>query len=126
MGEIEEAEAEGRRAGLNLWTTTPKRKLCAFDCTSRAVTMEKIEVDLTEVELILQDCTDRLEQLQGMDLDTLLSILAPFVASIIVMNTPDSQKARVTTDEFGIKLRQLVDRMIRDGISLPKAGFRGN
>jgi hypothetical protein len=102
----------------------PESRVC--DCTSRASTMEKIEVDLGEVELILQECTDRLEQIQGMDLDTLLSILTPFVASVIVMNTEDSQKAQATTDEFGTKLRQLVVRMIGDGINLPKAGFRGN
>jgi hypothetical protein len=42
------------------------------------------------------------------------------------MNTQDSQKADATTDEFGTNLRELVDRMIREGINLPKAGFRGN
>jgi hypothetical protein len=88
--------------------------------------MEKIKVDLAKVEVILEECTDRLEQVQGMDLEALLSILVPFVASAIVMNTQDSQTANTTTDEFGTKLRQLVVRMIGDGISGSKAGLRGN
>lgn len=83
-------------------------------------------MDLAKVEVILEECTDRLEQVQGMDLEALLSILAPFVASAIVMNAQDSQTAHITTDEFGTKLRQLVGRMIGDGISGSKAGLRGN
>jgi len=88
--------------------------------------MEKVKVDLSQVERILEECTDRLEQVQGMDAEVLLSILAPFVASIIVMNSQDSEKAHAATEEFGTKLRQVVARMIGDGVSLPKVGFRGN
>jgi uncharacterized protein YejL (UPF0352 family) len=87
--------------------------------------MEKIKVDLTEVELILEECTDWLRQLRGMDLMTLLAVLGPFVASVIIMNTEDGQ-AQAVADQFGTDLRSVVDHMIKDGINLPKAGLRGN
>jgi uncharacterized protein YejL (UPF0352 family) len=87
--------------------------------------MEKIKVDLTEVELILEECTDWLRQLRGMDLMTLLAVLGPFVASVIIMNTEDAQ-AQAVADQFGTDLRSVVDHMIKDGINLSKTGLRGN
>jgi uncharacterized protein YejL (UPF0352 family) len=87
--------------------------------------MEKMKVDLAEVELILEECTDWLRQLSGMDLMTLLAVLGPFVASVIITNTEDVQ-AQAVADQFGTDLRSLVDRMIKDGINLPTAGLRGN
>jgi hypothetical protein len=62
--------------------------------------MEKIKVDLAEVELILEECTDWLRQLRGMDLMTLLAVLGPFVASVIIVNSEDGQ-ARAVADQFG-------------------------
>jgi uncharacterized protein YejL (UPF0352 family) len=87
--------------------------------------MEKIKVDLAEVELILEECTDWLRQLRGVDFMTLLAVLGPFVASVIIVNSEDGQ-AQAVADQFGADLRGVVDRMIRDGINLPKAGLRGN
>jgi uncharacterized protein YejL (UPF0352 family) len=87
--------------------------------------MEKIKVDLTEVELILEECTDWLRQLRGMDLMTLLAVLGPFVASVIIMNTEDG-RAQAVAEQFGTDLRSVVDHMIKDGGNLSKAGLRGN
>jgi hypothetical protein len=87
--------------------------------------MEKIKVDLAEVGLILEECTDWLRQLRGMDLMTLLAVLGPFVASVIIVNS-EGGRAQAVADQFGADLRSVVDRMIKDGINLPKAGLRGN
>jgi uncharacterized protein YejL (UPF0352 family) len=87
--------------------------------------MEKIKVDLAEVELILEQCTDWLRQLRRVNLTTLLAVLGPFVASVIVVNSEDGQ-APAVADQFGTDLRSVVDHMIKDGINLPKAGLRGN
>jgi uncharacterized protein YejL (UPF0352 family) len=87
--------------------------------------MEKIKVDLAEVELILEQCTDWLRQLRRVNLTTLLAVLGPFVASVIVVNSEDGQ-APAVADQFGTDLQSVVDHMIKDGINLPKAGLRGN
>jgi hypothetical protein len=52
-----------------------------------------------------------------MDLMTLLAVLGPFVASVILMNTEDGQ-AQAVADQFGTDLRSVVDHMIKDGINL--------
>ena len=88
--------------------------------------MEKTKVDLAEVELILEECTDQLRQLRGMDLMTLLAVLGPFIAGTILANTADSQKAQAVADQFGTDLRSVADRMIKDGLNLPKSGSHGN
>ena len=87
--------------------------------------MEKIKVDLAEVELILEECTDWLRQLRRVNLTTLLAVLGPFVASVIIVNSEDG-RAQAVADQFGADLRSVVDHMIKDGINLPKAGLRGN
>jgi hypothetical protein len=65
---------------------------------------------------VLQGCSDGADRAQG---------LADPLRRQRHHRSEDGQ-AQAVADQFGADLRGVVDRMIKDGINLPKAGLCGN